>query len=245
MISKQIYPLPLYFQIVEDITKKIGDGFYVIGHAIPTETELTNIYKVSRITIRRALQDLISSGLIFTKQGKGTFVAKPKAIQNLNNVSNWAQTIKALGMEPYTEEVKFEEMPANTEIKNKLNIELGIKITKIERIRYADNEPMCIMTNFLISDMVPNIIEIDLRGSISLYEILENKYNFVLKSAIETVEAKNANAFESDILKVAKNKALLNVTRLTYNNNDIPIEIVKTISRGDRYSYTMNLYGRP
>lgn len=244
MITKKDYPLPLYFQIVEDIKQKIKNGIYKIGDALPTEAELIKSYNVSRTTIRRALQELHSNEIIFSIQGKGTYVSNLKPRQNLNTITNWAQTIEKLGMKPSTKEVQFEELLPSIDIKNKLKLDDYTKIIKIKRVRYADDKPMCIMTNLLISNMVPGITEMNLYGNVSLYEILEKKYNFKLKSAVETIEARNASKYESKVFKINQYVSVLDVKRLTYDIFEKPVEIVETISPGDRYSYTMILRGR-
>lgn len=236
-------PIPLYYQVKENLLEKIKNGIYAVGVLIPSEIELQETFKVSRITIRRAIQELVQEGYITTQQGKGTFVSKPKASQELNLISSWAETMMGLGMHPETKKISYFEEPATDVVAKLLNIPIGEKVYKIERIRYADDEPTCLMTNYLVPAIVPLLPEKGLISE-SLYETLEKRYNLVLNRAVETVEAKMANKKEVSLLHVKKGEPLLNATRVTYDIDDRPIEVVISISRADRFSYTIKLSGR-
>jgi GntR family transcriptional regulator len=243
LINKE-QPIPLYYQVKEDLLEKINQNIFQVGGLIPSESELQNIYKVSRITIRRAIQELVQEGYLSTQQGKGTFVSQPKATQELNVITSWAETMAKLGMHPETRNIKYSEEPALVAIAKLLNIEPGKMIYKIERLRYAAGKPICIMTNYLIPETAPDFLEKGIEGE-SLYETLEKRYNLHLNRAVETVEARAAKLGEAELLKIKRGSPLLQVTRVTYDIDERPIEVVIGVSRADRYSYTVNLIGRP
>jgi GntR family transcriptional regulator len=236
-------PLPLYYQVKENLMEKINKKIYQIGDVIPSEAELQAIYKVSRITIRRAIQELVQEGYLSTQQGKGTFVSQPKATQQLNLISSWAETMTSLGLHPQTKTINFSEEPAPIQIASELGIEPGSAVYKMERLRYASNEPISIMINYIVPEVAPDLMQ---RGLISesLYETLEKVYNITLKTAVEKVEARAATSSEANLLNVKRGAPLLYVTRITYDSDDKPIEIVQATSRADRYSYTVKLSGR-
>lgn len=242
MLDKS-HPAPLYYQVKEKIMDKIRNKYFNVGDLIPSETELQETYKVSRITIRRAIQELVQDGQLSTQQGKGTFVSKPKASQELNLISSWAETMISLGTQQHSKIISFIEAPAPNNAAVLLNISLGEKVYILERIRYVNNEPVCLMTNYLIPSIVPGILEKGLISE-SLYETLEKGYNVILKSAEEIVEAKAAKPKEASLLLIKRGAPLLYATRVTYDINDRPIEVVVTITRGDRHSYKIKLFGR-
>lgn len=242
MLDK-LQPLPLYYQVKENLMEKITNKYFVVGDLIPSETDLQETYKVSRITIRRAIQELVQEGYLTTQQGKGTFVSKPKASQELNLISSWAETMISLGMQPHTENISFTEEAVPANVAKALNLHPGDMVYKLYRIRFVNNEPICLMTNYLIPSIVPGILEKELIGE-SLYETLEKGYNIVLNSAEEVVEAKAAKEKEAKLLQIKKGAPLLLATRVTYDINNHPIELVTTLTRGDRYSYTIKLSGR-
>jgi len=237
-------PVPLYYQVKESLMEKINNKYFQVGDLIPSETELQETYKVSRITIRRAIQELVQEGYLFTQQGKGTFVSKPKVNQELNLITSWAETMMELGLHPETKSMQCFEEPAPLNIAKLLAIPTGEGIYRIERLRYADDEPICLMTNYLNPKYVPGLLEKGLVAE-SLYETLENNYNIVLNRAVETVEAKAAKAKEASLLNIKRGAPLLHITRVTYDINDNPIEVVMAASRADKYAYTIKLVGRP
>ena len=242
MISKD-NPLPLYYQVKEDLFDKIKRNIYKIGECIPSESQLLSIYNVSRTTLRTAIQELVYEGYLYALQGKGTFVNPPKAVQDLNYITCWTETIKKLGMRPETKSIKYAQEPANQLIAKLLDIESGKIINKIERLRYANGEPLCIMTNYLIPEIAPRIFENGLIGE-SLYETLEKEYGVVLKRAIEKVEVTAATKEQALLLNVNKGFRLLHVLRITFDMSDRPFEVVSAFNRGDRYAYEVQLVGR-
>ena len=236
-------PIPLYYQVKESLLEKIKSRQFNVGDLIPSEAELQEQYNVSRITIRRAIQELVQEGHLYTKQGRGTFVSRPKVSQELNLITSWAETMEEMGMHPETKKIEYSEEPAPVDIARLLNIPIGDRVYKIERLRYADGEPTCIMTNYLSPDVVPGFLEKGIKGE-SLYETLEKHYNIVLSRAEETVEAKAAKTSEAELLNIKRGAPLLHATRVTYDITDRPVEVVISISRADRYSYRIKLSGR-
>ncbi len=237
------HPIPLYYQVKESLLGEIRVKQFKVGDLIPSEAELQEKFKVSRITIRRAIQELVQEGHLYTQQGKGTFVSRPKASQELNLISSWAETMIALGMQPESKIIRYSEEPAPLNVAKLLNIPIGSMVYRLERLRYADNEPTCIMTNYLVPAIVPGFLERGLKGE-SLYEMLEKNYGLVLSRAEETVEAKAAKVSEASMLNIKRGFPLLYATRVTYDITDRPVEVVISISRADRYSYKIKLTGR-
>lgn len=236
-------PIPLYYQVKESLLEKIKSRQFNVGDLIPSEAELQEQYNVSRITVRRAIQELVQEGHLYTKQGRGTFVSRPKVSQELNLITSWAETMEEMGMRPETKKIEYSEEPAPVNIARLLNVPIGDMVYKIERLRYADGEPTCIMTNYLSPDVVPGLLDKGIKGE-SLYETLEKHYNIVLSHAEETVEAKAAKASEAELLNIKRGAPLLHATRVTYDITDRPVEVVISISRADRYSYKIRLSGR-
>ncbi|MHB8065442.1 MAG: GntR family transcriptional regulator, partial [Ruminiclostridium sp.] len=125
MLLDKSQPIPLYYQVKENLMEKIKNKYFQVGDLIPSESELQAMYDVSRITIRRAIQELVQEGYLFTQQGKGTFVSKPKASQELNLISSWAETMVILGMHPETKVIRFSEETAPVNVAKQLNIPIG------------------------------------------------------------------------------------------------------------------------
>jgi len=236
-------PIPLYYQVKESLLKKIKNGQFRVGDPVPSETELQDSYQVSRITVRRAVQELVAEGYLYTQQGKGTFVSKPKAAQELNTISSWAETMTELGMHPRSKIIHLSEEVAPENVAKMLELNDEEKIFRLERIRYADNEPICLMTNYLTPALVPGFLSKGLKEE-SLYGMLERNYHIVFGRAEEIVEARAAKSNEAALLNIKRGAPLLCATRVTRDSNDRPLEVSMTISRADRYSYRIKLQGR-
>ena len=237
-------PIPLYHQLRETLRQSIENGRYKHGDALPTEAELESQFNISRITVRRAIIDLVNEGLLSRERGRGTYVSKPKITQKLNYITSWAETVIGMGMSVKTIDCIIEYVVAPSWVARLLVIPTGQEVTRISRVRCADAEPMCIMTNHLLSDYVPGLVEDGLQSE-SLYETLENRYHFVLGKAEELVEAVLADEHQAKVLKICKGAPLLSVTRVTYDVHDVPFEVVKAVSRADKYQYSSTMMGRP
>ena len=237
-------PVPLYRQLQELLRQWIEAGHYKPGDTLPPVPDLESQFAVSRITVRQAIAELAQEGLLQSERGRGTFVREPKITQKLNQISSWAETIQAIGMMPRTVEIQIEEVEPPTDVKLTIPVSADGTVIRIKRLRYANEEPMCTMINFIRSDYVPNLAREGLIGE-SLYETLEHRYNITLSHAEETVEATLADKQTAEKLKINKGDPLLVVTRVTYNQIDEPFEVVKVKSRADKYQYSAMLTGRP
>lgn len=236
-------PLPLYHQLAEDLRSRIERGEFRKGEAIPTEPELERAYEVSRVTVRRAVQELVREGFLETRQGRGTFARSPKATQNLNTITSWAETMAAQGKNPDTRLTRIEQVPAPPEVAELLGLDPGAEVTRVERVRYADAEPVCLMTNYLVSDLVPGLEDRGIDGE-SLYTTLESRYRIRLGWAKERVGARAATSMEARILRIKSGAPLLSILRVSYDSDDRPVEVVLAANRADRYEYSVSLHGR-
>jgi GntR family transcriptional regulator len=236
--------VPLYRQIRETLRQWIENGDYKPGDVLPPEPYLETQFEVSRITVRQAIAELVQEGLLERERGKGTFVREPKITQRLNQITSLTETIQAMGKTVKTVECRIEEVEPPGWIKRILQPQDGKSVVRIERLRYMNDEPMAIMVNFILADYVPGLKEEGLMSE-SLYKTLEQKYNLTLHRAEETVEATVADKETAGKLKTQEGAPLLVVTRITYDQGDVPFEVVKVKNRAEKYQYSATLTGRP
>ena len=239
--------IPLYFQLKRIFLDRIRKRIYKINEAIPSELEIQKQFNVSRITVRRAIAELEREGYLNRKPGKGTFVTKyriEKVTQELNDISSWTETLKGIGVKPGTVRKEIVQIIPPKEVAIALNLRPNEKVTKIKRWRTGNNVPFCIMTNYVLSHIVPNIDKIGWECE-SLYKIYEEKYNINFGMARETVEARVATKEESKFFNISLESPVLVITRKTYNANGTPFEVVKSSNHADLYKYVITLKGRP
>lgn len=233
---------PLYQRVAEALRLEI-DGLPP-GAALASESELERRFGVSRITVRRALDVLAQSGLVVRRRGSGTFVAPPKVAERLGVLHSWTEGMRALGLEPRTVDCTMLRVEPPDWVASALGLKLAHTETvlRVQRLRYANDEPLCLMVDYLRSHHVPDLDELGLLGE-SLYETLERRYGLRLARVEDAVTARAATLFESGLLDVAAGAPVLHVTRVTYLTMGEPLGAAAVVSRADRYAY--HVTGRP
>lgn len=238
------HPTPLYYQLAEEIRCWIESQKYLVGDCIPPEPELEKRFKVSRVTVRNAIDLLVSQGLLVKRPGKGTFVRAAKVTQPLNVITSWTETMIARGMKVETADLRIEEKVPPVEVSKALRLPPGEVAVEIYRLRLANGERVSYMTNYLVPSIGRPLMEVGIVGE-SLYAILEEKLGVTLASAEEVVEALAADKEQATRLAIKRGFPLIKVTRVTYDPEGEPIEYVTVVSRADRYQYSVHLAGRP
>jgi len=235
---------PLYRRVAEALRAELAA--LPIGAALPSEAALGARFRVSRITVRRALDVLAQSGLVVRRQGSGTFVAGPRVAERLGVLHSWTESMRALGLEPRTVECTIVRVEPPAWVAAALDLEEAETVWRVQRLRYAGDGPLCLMVDYLRPRHVPDLAERGLDGE-SLYEILERGYGLRLACVEDTVSAREASLFEAGLLGVTAGAAVLHVARITYlrvdAHDDQPLGAATVVSRADRYEY--HVTGRP
>ena len=236
-------PNPLYLQLKDTLVAEIKAGRYLVHQRLPSERELSERYKVSRMTARQALLDLAREGLVYTRVGKGTFVAEWKIDQQLRTVTGFSQDIRARGSQPSSQVLEAKVIPATPEVAAALRLLAGADVIMLARVRLVDGNPLAVETAYLPFTLCPNLLLYDF-SSESLYNILEKEYGFLLTQADQTIEAALATPKEAELLKLTPPAAMLHMERLTVRQDGQPIEYVLSTYRGDRYKFRSQLQPR-
>ena len=145
---KQDAITPLYVQLRDEIEKDIRSGIYKPGDKIMTEAEMSKTYGVSLITIRKAVGLLIDQGLVVRKQGKGTFVTRPKVSRNMKKLQSFSEMCEQMGMKPGARMLENRLVEADAKTAARLGIEQGSQVVYISRLRFADMEPVAIEKSY-------------------------------------------------------------------------------------------------
>jgi GntR family transcriptional regulator len=233
-------PVSLYYQLKEILIKKIVENEWPVNTKLPAERELCDIYSVSRITVRQALDEMESEGYLYRKQGRGTFVTAPKLVQRLGNFYSFSEEIKKMGAEPSTKVVEFNIIECDEKIAQNLQIKKGDMVYAIGRLRLANKEPFAIETSYMPYSIVGAGLtkeEVENKG---LYSTLQNSFNISPNEAVETFEAVLVTNDDVEYLKTKRNTAALRIERTTWANGSILEYCVSTV-RGDRYKYRVFL----
>jgi len=229
-------PLPLYYQIREQLRHQILNGDLQPGDLVPSETQLCADCGVSRMTARMALTQLANEGLIVRKPGKGTFVAPPKATFHKAPFSllSYTEIMSHLGLRAGAQIRSQEVVSANPQAAEKLQVKIGDPVVRIDRVRFANDEAMSLEVSFYPHNRFPTLAELELTDR-SIYRVLEETYGIAPAYAIDTTELSVAGSFEAKELKIKQGTPIVLSTRVSYLTQDVPIEFTQVVHRGDRF----------
>lgn len=234
--------VPLYRQLKRGLLDCIESGSWGPGHLVPSEAELIRQYGVSRTTVRQALGELVSEGVLRREQGRGTFVADPKLEQPLSELTSFTDDIRAKGHHPGSITLHVEEVIPPDRIAAQLQMRPQAIAVRLERLRTVDGEAVGLHTAYLPRTLLGDITLEELRGEdFSLYALLQRRLNVRFGEAIETLEAAAADAYQSRLLEVGKGSPVLQLERLTLTAEGAPLEYVDIVYRADRYKYVTRL----
>lgn len=165
--------LPLYKQIANKIKEDIQSANLAHGDAIPTESKLTEIYGVSRVTIRQAIKLLVEEGLLYKIQGSGTYISHDKIEHNISKLQGFTEEMDLLQNNPANKILAFEVTIPTEEIREILKLKEDEKVYYVKRLRLADNEPLVIEESYLPVTLFPEL-SIDVMEN-SKYDYIESK----------------------------------------------------------------------
>lgn len=223
---------PLYYQIREHIREKINSGEYPPNSMIPSEAELCEIYDVSRVTVRRAILDLVQEGLLNRGKGKGTFVAENYGLTTVNGVQSFTQELLGLNMRPSAKLLSCKVHLAEPSLRQKLELAEGEQVITISRLRLTNNEPCMVEVMNFPYKLVPGLEEKDLNQSI--YHLLRDHYQCEVVFAQDIMEPIIIGEYESELLELSMPSAGLRTNRIGRDANRKPIEYSTHIIPGKK-----------
>jgi GntR family transcriptional regulator len=234
--------VPLYHQLYEILHGKIIGGEWPTGAMIPPESELCSIYHVSQITARQALDNLVSDGLIYRQRGRGTFVAQPAIETSLTRIVSFTEDMRSRGYEAGSRVFFSGIVAASPAIAQRLRIEPGEKLAQLHRQRFADGQPLSIEQASLVHRYCPGVLEQDYESK-SLRATLHNDFGLKLVRAEQSIRALSANEEMAELLSVKQGDALLSIERISFDQQNTPVEYLQIFYRSDRYVLHIELQG--
>jgi GntR family transcriptional regulator len=231
--------VPMHTQIREIIRGRILDGTYLAHSQMPSESQMIESFGVSRITIRQALGDLQKEGLIFKVPGKGSFVAKPKAFQNLSRLQGFGEAMTPSGYETYSQVLSARQVAASQAVARQLHLPIGTAVFEIQRLRYLNREPISVDQSYFPVALGERLVQEDL-ATRDVFVILENDFGLHLTHADVQIEAISADEFLARQLRIDEASPLLRIERLTYADAQ-PVDFEYLYYRGDAFQYRLRI----
>ncbi len=225
---------PVYIQIHNRIKKDIEAGVWSVGDRIPSERELALEFNVSRMTLRQAVQTLVEEGILERQVGAGTFVARKKVQEKMTGVTSFTELMEEQGKKPSSRTVSYLVTTPSLSEMERLKLEDDEKVLRMERIRYADEVPIC----FEVATLPYNLVKDYERNQIttSLYRTLEESGREI-GHAQQSVSAQVASERIAEYLNIKRGSAILRLRQITKLGDGTPFEYVRTQYAGDRFEF--------
>jgi DNA-binding GntR family transcriptional regulator len=229
---------PLYRQLKKALQAAILNDTYQQGEKIPPEPELSEQYNVSRITVRKAVEELVKEGYLIKQQGKGTFVSLPKIDRKIEHVMGFTAACQANGFTTHSEVTKKEVIKGEADLRKALQLEKDEKVLYIQRKRFAGDSPLMLENNFYPYNRYSFLLDEPLDGS--LYDLLRKKYEiYPNQSGKTTLEIALADEKQAQLLETSIGKPLFYMNAVIYDQQGRPVHAGKQYIIGDRYQFTL------
>lgn len=236
-------PAPLYSQLRELVRHQIEQGDLRPGEMLPTEKSFEEKYGLSRIMIRQALSRLVQEGYITRTRGKGSFVTHaPLQDKRLDRLGAFLQDLEQEGHTVRCKLLEIQRVRADSKLASQLCVPEGALLVRVPRLAFVDDVPTCLSTAFWAEQYAPRVLEEELASYISFFPYLEKHHGLYLEYADKTLQAVPATKDEAAILKIKAGAPALLAETLSFNTQHEPRLLIKSVYRGDRYSYFVRLH---
>ncbi|MBA2951048.1 GntR family transcriptional regulator [Streptomyces himalayensis] len=233
-------PVPLYFQLSQQLEAAIEHGALTPGSLLGNEIELAARLGLSRPTVRQAIQSLVDKGLLVRRRGVGTQVVHSQVKRPLE-LSSLYDDLESAGQRPATRVLGNTLEPASAEVAAALRVAEGSDVHRVERLRLAHGEPMAYLCNWLPRGLLAlDTAQLEATG---LYRLMRAA-GITLHSARQTIGARSATAEEAERLAEPENAPLLTMQRTTFDDTGRAVEFGSHTYRASRYSFEFQLLVR-
>src|SRR6202041_1310787 len=234
----------LYARIEETLAGEIAQGDYRPGDQLPTEDALLLRFQVSRITVRRAIQNLVSRGLLEIRRGLGTFVRSPRIEAELTKLTGFVEDMNAAGRKATARVISQGIVAGSARVAERLQLAKGIKVMQIKRVRLAGGIPISFDETYLPLPLGKQIVRKDLRLH-PIFTLLEEEYGVPLVEAEYELEAVIATKAVADALQVRVGSPIFQIERTSMTTGNQPVDYEVLSYRGDLVRFVTKLLRHP
>ncbi|MFC5442442.1 GntR family transcriptional regulator [Rhizobium halophytocola] len=231
---------PLHRQVHDALLTAIRNGKLPLRGKLPSERELVDLFNVSRITIRHAVRELISQGIVHSQPGKGLYVAEHVGGFELQVLKSFTSTALANGRVPGNRLLEAQVIRAPLEVSRPLFLPSGAEVLVLARLRLLDNVPVVIQTDWLPAAQVPGLADLDWSGgNRSLYAELKDRHHIRPVRGQTTLSARLATADEAEMLGLDLPSAVLTVDQIAFDDRNRPVNMTALVHHPERYPLTL------
>lgn len=228
---------PIYIKIHNQIKRDVENHVYKVGDRIPAERQLAVKFGVSRMTLRQAIKTLEEEGILERRLGSGTYVASQKVQEKMSGIMSFTEITQANGQIPSSKLISYQIGKPSLSEKERLNLNPDSEVLRMERIRFADETPICYEVVTIPYHLVENLSKDDI--STHLYETL-NKNGYRIGRVTEHISAAVANENDARLLNAKKGEALITRRQVTELSNGQPFEYTRARYVAERFEFTFS-----
>lgn len=233
-------PTPAYLQLKERLVQAMERGELPAGTALPSERDLAELVGLSRMTVRRAFEELVSDNRVEQRQGSGTYVLPSRLEQTIDRVLGYSDEARNLGFRAGSVLLEAKRVAADAAVAEALRLNRGETVLRITRLRTADDAPLALQ----VAHLPPGLLELSLEllgETGSLYQAAQAQFGIRPQGARQTVSARLPTRQEVELLAIASQTPVLALERTTFATGNQPFEYVRSAYRGDRYRMALDL----
>jgi len=230
--------VPKYIQISNWLTEMIQKGRYGVHDKLPSESKLSELFRVNRNTVRQAISDLVAKGLVQKKNGIGSFVLSQPfqpVKYTLQHISSFTDDMIQMDVVPQTKLIRKSVIEAPPDVAEKLMLGKEKLVILTERLRLGNRIPLVIERSYLPHKEYKGILKMRLTGS--LYHLLTKRFHVNLHRSIQTFRAFALSGKDAKLLGVAPKSPGIFLESIIYDSKNIPIEVLHAFHRGDKYIF--------
>jgi GntR family transcriptional regulator len=235
--------LPLYAQVEDVLADRIISGALPVGAQLPSEEELIREFDVSRTTIRTTMQNLVRQGLVEIRRGRGTYVASPRMVQELTELTGFVEDMRLMGRTPTARVINRDIVRADRLVADKLALSVGAPVVRIGRVRLSDGVPLSFDETYLPEALGRKVMTDDLATE-PIFTLLEERYDTPLVEAEYELEAARADPAVAAALEIALGDPIFLIERTSFTLGRRPIDYEKLHYRGDHIRFKTRLARR-
>ncbi|MDD3015577.1 MAG: GntR family transcriptional regulator [Lactococcus chungangensis] len=226
----------IYIRIHDEIKHQIETGVFEVGQRLPSERVMAEQFGVSRMTLRQAVTSLVEEGILTRYVGSGTFVASDRVREKMRGTTSFTEIIQNLGKTPSSKVLSYQKTKANEVECDKLQLKKGAQIIRMERIRYADELPICYEVASIPYRLIEDFAKNDIANH--FYDTLANAGKKIGRSE-QIISAKIVNKEIANFLSIKQSSAILALTQVSYfaNSDETPFEYVLSQYVGERFEF--------
>jgi len=232
--------IPKYLAIQNWLSARIAAGTFAHGERLPSEHELMAEFGCSRVTVRQALNHLRGSGMISSQRGRGYFVSRLRAVQDLRRLQGFGEIMAPLGVKTLSQVLEVAERGASGEVAEALKLRSGDKVTRVEQLRIAGDTIVSLDISFFPADIGEPLTKLDLQHE-DVFVLLEKQLDTELGFADLTIDVVPASRRQAKLIGVSTHETVLRIRRLTHTVCGRRIDYERIYARLD----AMQFHARP